>query len=228
MPLTPADIHNMVFRKSSLGRRGYDEEQVDALLDAVSAEMIQLLEGNDALRAHVHRAAAGEPAPDRAAEAEFAAALEQLDRERDACDAAERDALGLRGRLADARSRAAAERAAAERAAAGRADAAQRTGGAGGPIFDMARRTADQRMRDAQQEAQELLTDAREQSERIGRQAQATAEDITQQSRRRDSDAQTALTQRHTALVREVGELTEFAESYRNALRDHVRHQADA
>jgi len=104
MPLTPADIHNMAFKKSALGRRGYDEEQVDALLDAVTAEMIQLLERNDALRAQVRRADAAGPADQAAglaAEAEFAAALDALDRERRACDTAERDALGLRGNDAD-------------------------------------------------------------------------------------------------------------------------------
>jgi len=215
MPLTPADIHNMAFKKSTLGRRGYDEEQVDALLDAVTLEMIQLLEKNDALRAQVRRAdAAGEPAAGHPAEAEFAAALDALDRERRACDAAERDALGVRARLDDARASAATP-----------APAAERPGG--GPILEMAQHTAGERVRDARQEARELLVGAREQSERIGRQAQVTAEDIEQESRRRDGDAATALQERHTALVREVGELAEFAESYRAALRDHVRHQAE-
>ena len=216
MPLTPADIHNMAFKKSALGRRGYDEEQVDALLDAVTAEMIQLLERNDALRAQVRRADAAGPADQaagRAAEAEFAAALDALDRERRACDTAERDALGLRGRLDEARAEA--------------ATAVVSTGRAGaGPVLDMARRTADERVREAQQEAKELLAGAREKSERIGRQAQAAAHDLAERSRRQDGDAQLALHERHTALVREVGELAEFAESYRTALREHVLHQA--
>lgn len=214
MPLTPADIHNMAFKKSTLGRRGYDEEQVDALLDAVSIEMIQLLEKNDALRAQVRRSdAAGEPAAGHPGEAEFAAALDALDRERRACDAAERDAMGARARLDDARA-----------AAATAAPPADRPGG---PILEMAQHTAGERVRDARQEARELLVGAREKSDRISRQAQAAADDIEQESRRRDNDAGTALKERHTALVREVGELADFAESYRAALRDHVRHQAE-
>ena len=33
MPLTPADIHNVAFKKPPIGKRGYDEEEVDAFLD---------------------------------------------------------------------------------------------------------------------------------------------------------------------------------------------------
>lgn len=36
-PLTPADIRNVVFDKAPLGKRGYDEEQVDTFLDLVEA-----------------------------------------------------------------------------------------------------------------------------------------------------------------------------------------------
>src|SRR3954469_10238768 len=60
MPLTPADIHNMDFGKASLGRRGYHEDEVDALLDEVTQEMIRLLEENDALH-HMLDAGAGTP-----------------------------------------------------------------------------------------------------------------------------------------------------------------------
>ena len=39
MPLTPQDVHDVLFDKAPLGRRGYDENQVDAFLDRVSAEL---------------------------------------------------------------------------------------------------------------------------------------------------------------------------------------------
>jgi DivIVA domain-containing protein len=38
MPLTPADVHNVVFKKPPIGKRGYDEDEVDAFLDVVEAE----------------------------------------------------------------------------------------------------------------------------------------------------------------------------------------------
>ena len=34
MPLTPADVHNVAFSKPPIGKRGYNEDEVDAFLDA--------------------------------------------------------------------------------------------------------------------------------------------------------------------------------------------------
>ena len=45
MPLTPADVHNVVFKKPAIGTRGYDDDQVDAFLDVVEAELARLIEG---------------------------------------------------------------------------------------------------------------------------------------------------------------------------------------
>ena len=51
MPLTPADVHNVVFKKPPIGKRGYDEDEVDAFLDVVEAELARLIEENNDLRA---------------------------------------------------------------------------------------------------------------------------------------------------------------------------------
>src|SRR6476620_9770301 len=51
MPLTPADLHNVVFKKPPIGKRGYDEDEVDAFLDVVEAELARLIEENNELRA---------------------------------------------------------------------------------------------------------------------------------------------------------------------------------
>lgn len=50
MPLTPADVHNVVFKKPPIGKRGYDEDEVDAFLDVVEAELARLIEENNELR----------------------------------------------------------------------------------------------------------------------------------------------------------------------------------
>src|SRR6476620_1423569 len=66
MPLTPADVHNVVFKKPPIGKRGYDEDEVDAFLDVVEAELARLIEENNELRAlgsSGGRAAQAEPAP---------------------------------------------------------------------------------------------------------------------------------------------------------------------
>jgi DivIVA domain-containing protein len=51
MPLTPAEVHNVAFKKPPIGKRGYDEEEVDAFLDIVEVELSRLIEENNDLRA---------------------------------------------------------------------------------------------------------------------------------------------------------------------------------
>lgn len=41
MPLTPNDVHNVVFNKPPVGKRGYDEDDVDAFLDLVEENLIE-------------------------------------------------------------------------------------------------------------------------------------------------------------------------------------------
>ena len=44
MPLTPADVHNVAFSKPPIGKRGYNEDEVDAFLDLVENELTRLVE----------------------------------------------------------------------------------------------------------------------------------------------------------------------------------------
>lgn len=53
MPLTPADVHNVAFSKPPIGKRGYNEDEVDAFLDLVEAELARLIEENEDLRDQV-------------------------------------------------------------------------------------------------------------------------------------------------------------------------------
>src|SRR5690349_18265165 len=50
MPLTPEDVRNKQFTTVRL-REGYDEDEVDAFLDEVEAELTRLLLENEDLRA---------------------------------------------------------------------------------------------------------------------------------------------------------------------------------
>src|SRR5689334_13042372 len=53
MPLTPADVHNVAFSKPPIGKRGYNEDEVDAFLDLVENELTRLIEENADLRQRV-------------------------------------------------------------------------------------------------------------------------------------------------------------------------------
>jgi DivIVA domain-containing protein len=53
MPLMPADVADVAFGKPPLGTRGYDEDEVDAFLDLVEAELTRLIQENTDLRTRV-------------------------------------------------------------------------------------------------------------------------------------------------------------------------------
>jgi DivIVA domain-containing protein len=50
MPLTPAQVRGVAFNKPPRGKRGYHEDEVDAFLDVVAAELARLLEQHTDLR----------------------------------------------------------------------------------------------------------------------------------------------------------------------------------
>src|SRR5207249_4814385 len=52
--LTPADVHNVAFSKPPIGKRGYNEDEVDAFLDLVENELTRLIEENSDLRQRVN------------------------------------------------------------------------------------------------------------------------------------------------------------------------------
>ena len=68
MRLTPADVHNVAFKKPSIGKRGYDEDEVDAFLDLVEAEFARLIEENNDLTQRLSSAGESVSAPDSSAQ----------------------------------------------------------------------------------------------------------------------------------------------------------------
>ena len=53
MPLTPADVHNVAFSKPPIGKRGYNEDEVDQFLDLVEDALGELQDENADLRLRV-------------------------------------------------------------------------------------------------------------------------------------------------------------------------------
>jgi DivIVA domain-containing protein len=217
MPLTPADIHNMAFKKPPIGKRGYDEDDVDAFLDELEQELIRLLEDNEALHGEIQRAGAGgtsTAASARANNAEFAEISAQLDRMQQARAQAERNARSLQARLEQAR-----DAVPAGPAASGDGD--DRSAG----VLMMAQRTADDHMRDARQESDSLLSDARNTSLQITSDAQLKASTIEGDARRNHTDSMNTLEAKRAALLDEIDRLGQLARSYQAALNSHVTQQ---
>jgi DivIVA domain-containing protein len=73
--LTPSDIRNIAFKKPPLGKRGYDEEEVDIFLDAVEQTITALTAEVASLRAQVGR---GVPAAEAAPDGRVLAELERV------------------------------------------------------------------------------------------------------------------------------------------------------
>src|SRR5688500_13653423 len=165
MPLTPADVHNVAFKKPPIGKRGYDEEEVDAFLDEVERELARLIEENNELRAQVERggrggAPAGPSAPDPRLAAELNEVKAQLDRTQRDKTAAEQAARAMQLELEQLR-----------------AQVGPSMGGDGEQqalrVLMMAQRTADDHVTDARREADKLLSDARVEAEEVTREARS-------------------------------------------------------
>jgi DivIVA domain-containing protein len=217
MPLTPADVHNVAFKKPPIGKRGYDEEEVDAFLDEVERELARLIEENNELRAAAERGggrpagpvgAAGDP---RLAQenAELKAQLDRLNRDK---AAAEQAARSMQAELEQARSQS-------------------------GPVISgdgeqqalrvlmMAQRTADDHVADARREADKLLSDARTKAEEVTREARAKADALERDARQRHQEAMGGLDAKRTALQKHIEELKQFEREYRTRLKAYLESQ---
>ncbi|MET8259449.1 DivIVA domain-containing protein [Micromonospora sp. NPDC005553] len=218
MPLTPADVHNVAFKKPPIGKRGYDEEEVDAFLDEVERELARLIEENNELRAQVERGGRGGAPAGPGGDARLAAELNdvkaQLDRVQRDKSAAEQAARAMQAELEQVRS----------------------TGGpAGGVTGDgeqqalrvlmMAQRTADDHVSDARREADQLLSEARGKAEEVTREARAKADALERDARQRHQEAMGGLDAKRTALQKHIEELKQFEREYRTRLKAYLESQ---
>jgi DivIVA domain-containing protein len=189
MPLTPAEVHNVAFKKPPIGKRGYDEEEVDAFLDIVEVELSRLIEENNDLRS---RMASGQPAPAAGdGGAELAAARDENGRlqgriaelERtinQSKNGAQQQVVQLQQQLAQTERALAENRKQLEQAqqnlAAAQQAAAVAPAEAGGSLpaehhaqavqmLALAQQTADQHLAQSKAEAERLVTEARASAE---------------------------------------------------------------
>jgi len=222
MPLTPADVHNVAFKKPPIGKRGYDEEEVDAFLDEVERELARLIEENNELRAQVERGGRGGAPAGPGADPRMAAELNdmkaQLDRVQRDKSAAEQAARQMQAELEQVRAQ-----------GPGGAGAGAPTGADGEQqalrVLMMAQRTADDHVNDARREADKLLADARAKAEEVTRDARAKADALERDARQRHTDAISGLDAKRTALQKHIEELKQFEREYRTRLKAYLESQ---
>jgi DivIVA domain-containing protein len=219
MPLTPADIHNVAFKKPPIGKRGYDEEEVDAFLDEVETELTRLLEENGALKETLQRGGGGgggNPAATMVLNNEFADLAAQLERLQEARARAEQNARNVQDQLQRARSQAPSGALPALNAVDD--DRNSR-------VLMMAQRTADEHMRDAQRESETLITGAQGKADQVLSEAQIKAATIEADARRNHTEAMDSLVEKRTQALDEIERLGQLATSYQEALTNHVQQQ---
>jgi DivIVA domain-containing protein len=243
MPLTPAEVHNVAFKKPPIGKRGYDEEEVDSFLDKIEAELARLIEENNDLRSRAEGAGSELTAPSQ---------------DGAGSDGAPQQLLELQQELADARRE-------LQQAQDALAQAQQRGDGAQGEphtravgVLELAQQTADQHVSQAKAEADRMLTEARQEADRqlseAREEAERTLADASLRSTQQLSDADTRarqldedsssraaravqeaeqraatisaqFEQRKAALARQVEELRAFEREYRTRLRSYLESQ---
>ncbi len=217
MPLTPADVHNVAFKKPPIGKRGYDEEEVDAFLDEVERELARLIEENSELRAQAERGGGGRPAagggdPRLAQEnVELKAQLDRINREK---AAAEQAARSMQAELEQIRGQGGPM-------AGGGGDGEQQAL----RVLMMAQRTADDHVSDARREADKLLSDARTKAEEVTRESRSKAEALERDARQRHAEAMGGLEAKRTALQKHIEELKQFEREYRTRLKAYLESQ---
>jgi DivIVA domain-containing protein len=218
MPLTPAEVHNVAFKKPPIGKRGYDEEEVDAFLDIVEVELARLIEENNDLRGRGGAAPVAAEQGDGASAAELAAAREDNQRLQahiaeleqalsQGKDGAQQQVVALQQQLAQTEQQLAenrqqleeAQRAAAEAQRAAK-EADERAAAAGPSDAPAQLPTAEQHAQAvqvlalAQQTADQHLAKAKSEAERLVSEAQAhahsTVTDAQEKSAKHVSDAE--------------------------------------
>jgi DivIVA domain-containing protein len=215
MPLTPADVRNKQFSTTRL-RPGYDEEEVDAFLDEVEAELDRLIQENEELRAKLAEVLRGGgksavPAlssPLSDPKQDMMAPEPRVEPER---RQPEPVMMGGMPHIEDNMDTAARVLSLAQQTA----DQA---------IAD-ARREADETLGRARREADEVLTKARRQAEQITGDARARAESLERDAQERHRQAMGSLVQQREELERRVDDLRAFEREYRSRLKAYLEGQ---
>jgi DivIVA domain-containing protein len=214
MPLTPADVRNKQFSTTRL-RPGYVEEEVDAFLDEVEAELDRLLQENEELRSklaeslrgsrsavHTFGSPMSDPEPEMGVPAMLGAPVPMREQER------RQEPAAMPGQNMDSVARILSlAQQTADQAVAG------------------ARREADETLSRARREASDTINNARHQAEQITNDARARSESLDRDAQERHRQALGSLVQQREELERRVDDLRIFEREYRGRLMAYLEGQ---
>jgi DivIVA domain-containing protein len=229
MPLMPADVHNVAFSKPPIGKRGYNEDEVDAFLDLVEAELARLIEQNIELRNQVEKFdQRRRPAP-----VDTGSDHHPLERPRSVMTPMPppmRDqippggdphvqaakVLGLAQEMTE-RLTGEAKAEADEMLSQARTTSEQ--------LLADAMAKADGMVNEARTRAETLLNDARSRSETRDRQSREKAASLERDATRQHTEIIAALSQEKRILEKKIHELRVFEREYRTRLKTYLDSQ---
>jgi DivIVA domain-containing protein len=241
MPLTPADVHNVAFSKPPIGKRGYNEDEVDAFLDLVENELTRLIEENADLRQRVAeldqelssaRASGGmqstqsipmyEPEPEPVAPVapvyEAPPPPQPLVAQTEDSHLKAAKVLSLAQDTADrltGTAKAESDKMLSD--ARAQADA----------MVSEARHTAETTVSEAKARADAMLSDAQTRSETQLRQAQEKADALQADAERKHSEIMGTINQQRTVLEGRLEQLRTFEREYRTRLKTYLESQLE-
>ena len=230
MPLTPADVHNVAFSKPPIGKRGYNEDEVDAFLDLVETELTRLIEENSDLRQRIEELdrelGGGAPAAPTQAIRTFEPEPEPVKPAPAAAPSGTNEEQAMRAARVLTLAQDTADRltgnakAESEKMLAdARANADQ--------ILSEARSTAETTVTEARQRADAMLADAQSRSETQLRQAQEKADALQADAERKHSEIMGTINQQRTVLEGRLEQLRTFEREYRTRLKTYLESQLE-
>lgn len=240
MGLTPADVHNVAFSKPPIGKRGYNEDEVDAFLDLVEAELARLVEENSDLRSQMEQlesqlqsaqvdleearsqassvAAAPTPPPEEPRRLSPVPAPTPAEQTSPGGDHHVQAAkvLGLAQEMAD-RLTGEAKAEADGMLSEARTKSEQ--------LLSDARSKSDSMVNEARTRAETMLNDARTRAETLQRQAKEKATELERDAQRKHAEVMGNITQEKNALEKKIDTLRTFEREYRTRLQTYLESQ---
>jgi DivIVA domain-containing protein len=231
MPLTPADVRNKQFSTTRL-RPGYDEEEVDAFLDEVEAELDRLIQENEELRAKLAECLRGKVPGGMNMPMASAPVQEQPKPEMmgpPPQQQHQQQPEPMRAPEPQQQQPQPVPMSMNMPPAEDNMDTAARVLALAQQTADQAisdaRREADETVTRARREADEILTKARRQAEQVIGDARARAETLERDAQERHRQAMGSLVQTRDELERKVEELRSFEREYRSRLKLYLENQ---
>jgi len=231
MPLTPADVHNVAFSKPPIGKRGYNEDEVDAFLDLVETELARLLEENADLRQRVSEldselVSARSGMVHTQAIPVYQPEPEPVVQQQIVVDSVANEDQGLKA----ARVLSLAQDTADRLTSTARADADKMVADAqasADQILSEARYIADTTVTEARQRADATLADAQSRSEMQLRQAQEKADILQADAERKHTEVMGTINQQRNVLEGRLEQLRTFEREYRTRLKTYLESQLE-